>query len=576
MPGAEAFDLRHFGKELGQLGASARRHTLAENSAVGSNNWAVAGTHTRSGAALLANDMHLGLRVPGTWYRARLQLEGAEPRDLMGLTLPGVPIMVVGSNGRVAWGFTNSYGDWTDLVQVERSPDGARYRSAAGWKPIERVTERIQSSSGATREVTVEATEWGPLLPAPGAHGGARVALAWTAHDPAATNLRWLELESAADCRAALSLANSIGGPAQNFVCADAQGQIGWTLLGRLPRRGAGYDPRVPSDWTRPDAGWQGWLDPADYPRVLNPPSGRIWTANNRVVGAAALAAIGDGSPDRGARAQQIRDRLFALGPRTATEQDMLAIQLDDRALFLTRWRDFLRNLLDAEAVAGHPSRASMKSQVDTWTPRASVDSAGYLLVRTFHETLERRIFDALTVPARSTDATLELEVPRQFEEAAWELAMRQPVHLLDPRFASWRAFLLDVVDEALDEVGERCADATLAGCAWGTVNSTRIEHPLSRAVPGLARWLDMPRQPMAGDHDMPRVHAPGFGASERFAVSPGHEAQGYFHMPGGQSGHPLSPYYRAGHDAWVEGRPLPYLPGPAVHRLTLRGAAPD
>ena len=204
MPGPEALDLRHFRKELEQVAASAGRHTTAENSAVGSNNWAVAGTHTRSGAAMLANDMHLGLRVPGTWYRARLRLEGAGRRDLMGLTLPGAPIMVVGSNGRVAWGFTNSYGDWTDLVQVERSPDGTRYRGATGWKPIERVTERIQSSSGATRDVTVEATEWGPLLPAPGAQGGPRVALAWTAHDPAATNLRWLELETAEDCRAAL------------------------------------------------------------------------------------------------------------------------------------------------------------------------------------------------------------------------------------------------------------------------------------------------------------------------------------------------------------------------------------
>ena len=307
---------------------------------------------------------------------------------------------------------------------------------------------------------------------------------------------------------------------------------------------------------------------------MLNPPAGRIWTANNRVVGAAALAAIGDGSPDRGARAQQIRDQLFALGPRAATERDMLAIQLDDRALFLTRWRDLLLESLGPQAVAGNARRAAFRTQVERWKPRASVDSAGYLLVRTFHETLERRIFDALTVPARRTDATLELEVPRQFEEAVWELATRQPTHLLDPHFASWREFLLDVVDQSLDEVGERCVDATLAACTWGTVNSTRIRHPLSRAMPGLSRWLDMPRQPMAGDHDMPRVHAPGFGASERLAVSPGHEAQGYLHMPGGQSGHPLSPYYRAGHDAWVEGRPLPYLPGPAVHRLTLRGAA--
>jgi penicillin amidase len=96
------------------------------------------------------------------------------------------------------------------------------------------------------------------------------------------------------------------------------------------------------------------------------------------------------------------------------------------------------------------------------------------------------------------------------------------------------------------------------------------VGHPLSLAVPQLSRWLDIPPQPLPGDGNMPRVQGPDFGASERFAVSPGHEERGLFHMPGGQSGHFLSPYYRAGHDAWAEGRPTPFLPGPTQHHLTL------
>ncbi|MBK7902551.1 MAG: penicillin acylase family protein [Proteobacteria bacterium] len=104
-----------------------------------------------------------------------------------------------------------------------------------------------------------------------------------------------------------------------------------------------------------------------------------------------------------------------------------------------------------------------------------------------------------------------------------------------------------------------------------GRANATRIQHPLSPAVPVLARFLDMPSVPMAGDTDMPHVHGSGFGASERFAVAPGHEDRAYFHMPGGQSGHPLSPYYRAGHEAWVRGERQPFLPGPAERTLTLR-----
>ena len=307
---------------------------------------------------------------------------------------------------------------------------------------------------------------------------------------------------------------------------------------------------------------------------MFNPPAGRVWSANNRVVGAERLAAIGDGSPDRGARAQQIRDDLFALAPGRATERDMLAIQLDERALFLARWRDVLLATLDAEAVTGHPARAALRNQVAGWDPHASIDAAGYLQVRSFHETLARRIFDALTLPVRAAHPELQLRVPRQFEEAAWELVALRPAHLLDPRFADWRSFMLDVADEAADAALKSCAGSRREPCRWGEANATLIQHPLSRAIPLLSRWLDMPREPMGGDHDMPHVHTPGFGASERFAVSPGHEAQAYFHMPGGQSGHPLSPFYRAGHEAWARGEPLPYLPGPATHALTLHPGA--
>ena len=576
MPAPESFDLRQMQGEFGKLASLRSPATGRENSAVGSNNWAVDGAHTKSGAALLANDMHLGLAVPNTWYRVRLLVASESPadrRDLMGLTLPGAPIMVVGSNGHIAWGFTNSYGDWTDLARVQRSPDGRQYRTAAGWAPLQRFVETVRSSSGAMREVIVEQTQWGPLLPAAEKAGEGTLALAWTAQDPAATNLHWLQLEDVHECSKALDVANTIGGPAQNFVCADAGGNIGWTLLGRMPLRGTGYDAGVPSDWTQPDAGWQGWRDPATYPRVFNPPAGRIWTANNRVVGAERLAAIGDGSPDRGARAQQIRDDLLAIPAGQATEADMLRIQLDDRALFLVRWRDLLLGLLDAGALRDKPARAAMRKQVETWDPHAATGAVGYRLVREFHEALERRTFDALTIPARVAHPDAAFKVPRSFEEAVWELATTRPAHLLDPRFADWRAFLLDVVDESLARTAEQCADATFATCTWGEANATNIRHPLSRAVPMLARWLDMPREPMSGGNDMPHVHAPGFGASERFGVSPGREAQGYFHMPAGQSGHPLSKFYRAGHQAWVRGEALPYLPGETKFALTLQPA---
>ena len=105
-------------------------------------------------------------------------------------------------------------------------------------------------------------------------------------------------------------------------------------------------------------------------------------------------------------------------------------------------------------------------------------------------------------------------------------------------------------------------------------MNNSAVRHPLSQALRFLGRWLDMPNKAVPGDHDMPRVQSPGFGASERFAVSPGHESEGYLELPGGQSGHPLSAYYRSGFDDWVEGRPTPFLPGPTQHKLTLSPGA--
>ena len=114
---------------------------------------------------------------------------------------------------------------------------------------------------------------------------------------------------------------------------------------------------------------------------------------------------------------------------------------------------------------------------------------------------------------------------------------------------------------------------ARLAEQTWGRRNTLRARHPLSRALPALAGLLDLPAEPLPGDSDMPRVQAPSHGASERLVVSPGREEKGLFHMPGGQSGHPLSPWYRKGHEAWAHGEATPFLPGPAVHTLTLAPA---
>jgi penicillin amidase len=533
----------------------------------GSNNWAVAGLHTASGAALLANDMHLTLRVPGTWYRIRLQVaasEDARPAlDITGVTLAGGPLMVAGSNGSIAWGFTNSYGDFCDLVLLDTEPAAPnQYLTPDGPRTFEHARETLHVHGGEDVVLDVRRTIWGPVLDED-LRGRLRAGV-WTAHFPEATNLALWQLERTVDVPGALDVAARGGIPPQNFVVADASGNIGWTIMGRIPLR-VGFDSSVPASWSAPGVGWQGWLAPAAYPRLVNPPQGRIWTANQRTVDGRALEIIGDHGYAFGARASQIRDDLLAR--ETLAESDMLAIQLDDHSRIHERWRKKLLEVLDEEALLDQPDRIEARRLVEGWLGRAATNSAGFRILRGWRDRLRDRTLAALTTEVRAKDPNFKVTLLSRFEGPLWRLVDAEPVHLLDPAFASWRDFELAMLDELITELKGECS--SLAACTWGKRNRVEVRHPLSRAIPLLRELTDMPTVELPGDIYAVRVQGPAFGASERFGVSPGHEADAYMHMPGGQSGHPLSPYYRAGFDAWSEGRPLPFLPGSARHRLT-------
>jgi penicillin G amidase len=164
--------------------------------------------------------------------------------------------------------------------------------------------------------------------------------------------------------------------------------------------------------------------------------------------------------------------------------------------------------------------------------------------------------------------ADRDVPAPPQFEDPLWTLITEQPMHMLAAEYPSWRDFLLTQVDMTIKDLSTRCR--ALEKCQWGERRPVMVRHPLSGALPFASRMLDMPTYELPGDHDMPRVQEGAFGASERFAVSPGREKEGYLHFAGGQSGHPLSPYYRAGFREWAEGKPLPFLPGQAEHAFLL------
>ena len=331
----------------------------------GSNNWAVAGALTDSGRAIVANDMHLGITVPNVFYRARLTVDGDTPRDLNGVTLPGVPLLIAGSNGHIAWGNTNSYGDWTDAVIVIPGDAPNTYLTPNGPRQFTMYREEIAVTDGDAEEILVRETVWGPVLENYAA-AESMLATSWLAHKAEAINLRGLDLEVASSAEEALQVANRMGIPPQNFVVGDASGNIAWTIAGQIPLRSE-FDPQLPVDWSR-SGGWTGWLAPDQYPRILNPDSARIWTANARVVDREALAKIGDGGYDLGARAGQIRDGLFARDQ--FRPKDMLAIQLDDRALFLKRWRSLLLETLDNDAIKDNGGRREYRELVADWGDR--------------------------------------------------------------------------------------------------------------------------------------------------------------------------------------------------------------
>src|SRR6185312_8195412 len=384
VPAADVFDLRQGSPAVASSSLAAALAPALDAPRPGSNSFAVASALTGNGAALLANDMHLGLRVPNIWFRARLRYpDPSAPngqRDVNGVSLPGTPAMVVGANGQVAWGFTNSYGDWADWVRVLRDPaDPGRYKVPEGWARIETHEEHIQVKGKPDAILKVEDTRWGPIMGKDA--DGTPLALAWIAQLPRAYNVNLMQFEQMPDVAAALNLAPQLGMPPQNLLVADSAGRIGWTIAGNsIPLR-AGIDPLLPSDWSKPGSGWQGWAAPAQYPRIEHPADDRLWTANNRTVDDAALALLGNGGHDLGARARQIRDDLHARA--SFAPADLLDIQLDDHAVFLGRWQELLQRTLDGSK---DPALQQLRQLTLAWRGRAAVESVDYRLVRAFRD----------------------------------------------------------------------------------------------------------------------------------------------------------------------------------------------
>lgn len=556
----------------GAPGAAESKRLASINSAelrglVGSNNWAVAGSRSKDGGAIVANDMHLGLQLPHIWYRAVLLVpnQGAS-RRVVGVTLPGVPMMVVGSNGQVAWGFTNSYGDYVDLVTLatDKSRPG-EVRTASGWEMPVTHEELILVKGAPTEKFVVRESSLGPIRET----GGRSYAIHWVAHSKDAVNYNAMRLEGANTLDEALAIAATMGIPAQNFVSGDSKGNIGWTIAGALPRRAqAGAAATFPLTEATQVAGWRGMLPAASYPVVRNPEGAQLATANSRQLAGAGAEILGDGGFDLGARTHQVRDTLAALGPKT-DEQGVYSVGLDDKAVFMSGWRDRALAVLDAQATSGNAQRTEARMLLDkSWTGHASVDSVGYRIARTYMWSLYELLYGGANVElVKLSDKADMVSASGRWPVVVARLLDEQPAGWLPKQYASWKDLQLAALDRAVMELTK--GGQPLAAATWGARNTQNLVHPIANAVPALRRWLSAPADKLPGDSHMPRVAGPKFGQSERMVVQPGHEEQGIFNMPGGQSGHPLSPFFLAGHADWVAGKATPLLPGEPQHMLT-------
>jgi penicillin G amidase len=524
----------------------------------GSNQWALAGSRTAHGGALVANDPHLGLAVPNVWFRVELAWPGVVVR---GASVAGVPGIVIGASEHVAWGFTNAVVDQVDLVVVEVDPaDPGRYRTPEGWARFVVRQDTLRVLRGAPDTVLVRRTRWGPVVAEDAA--GRPLALRSPLFDPGGLDFRLMELAGARTLEAAVAVAAAWRGPGLSGALGDATGRVAYVLSGAVPRR-VGFDGRTPVSWAGGDVGWAGELDAAERPALVDPPAGFVYTANHRLVADVEASRRLSRVWTQPTRALRLRGLLEATSQATPASQ--LALQLDTRSLE----HEPIRVLVLEVVPAGEadPLLAEARRHVVAWNGTADGDQPGFRILQAYAERLREALFVPLLRPALEAQPAYVHNWPLAFEPAL-RLLEERPAHLLPPGHGDWPAFLRATL-VATAEAIEAHRRAPGLAAPWAAANPAGIRHALSLAVPVLGRWLDMPDEGLPGWPGVLRTQAPGYGASLRMVVDPARPEAGILHMPAGQSGHFLSRHYRDGHEAWVRGEATPFLAG--APRRTLR-----
>jgi penicillin amidase len=527
-----------------------------ESEIIGSNNFVVSGAHTASGKPLLANDTHLQLSTPALWYIVHLTTPGL---NVEGFALPGAPLVIIGHNERIAWGFTNSNADVEDLYIEKFSDANPLEYSASGKMLTAEVRHEVIPLRGKPDvQLDVVVTRHGPIVHRDAAEQGGRAyALRWTALEPGGLDFGFPLLGQAHDWNSFIETTRHIAGPGQNTIYADVDGNIGFTIPARIPVRanGNGALP-VPGDTDAYE--WKGYLPFAELPRVENPPDGIIATANARTVGPGYKYYLSDrqAGPYRTARLYELLAGRTGLRP-----EDCNAIQNDIVSL---PNRSLAASLLQA-AKTKQPADARAQRlivKLAGWDARATADS----VETSFVEYTRRAIFVRLLQPYMGDEVTkYELWEPQSVYNDVWwrdkvflEMVLRErPAAWLPSGFADYDQLLMASADDAVATLQKQTSQATESGWNWGRLHPLDMVHPLGRA--GLLhRLLSIGPYEQGGTIDTVRAMGVGHGPAMRFVADLANFDGSLMEIPTGESGQYASPYYRDQFAKWFAGRGIP------------------
>jgi len=509
---------------------------------LGSNNWVVSGAHTASGKPLLANDMHLELTLAPIWYEVHLT---APEWNVKGFSLPGAPMVVVGHNDRIAWGFTNNGADVLDLYTETFNPGNpGEYRVNGEWKKASVYDEVIKVKGKPDEHMRLVVTRHGPVVKQEGDKG---YAMRWTVLEPGALCNFYNWLGKAQNWGEFREIMKGIWGPGQNVVYADVDGNIGYILGAHVPlrKKGRGEVP-VPGDTD--DYEWTGYIPFEELPQAFNPESGLIVTANARVTGPNYKPYITDHweEPYRTARIYDLLHDKQDLRP-----EDMLHVQADTYSyphVFMAE------QLVAASNIAPPKDERTKKliQQAKDWNGMADAGSP----VVSFLDVTLYRALHLILQPELGEDTDIY-----QWREVAFlqRILTERPARWLPSDYKSYDELLTSAADQAVKRLQDTTDDKDPDDWEWKRFNYLDMLHPIGRQGL-LKKLLSITGQAQSGTIFSPRAAGKHHGPSERYVANLADWDGSIMVITGGESGQPGSEHYRDQFPYWFEGKAI-YAP---------------